>query len=124
MPKRVLSGRRILVVEDEYFLADEIERALKNVGVEVLGPVPSVRAALELIAVAPAPEVAVLDVNLDGELVSPVADALAARGVPFVFVSGYDEAALGKQHANALWLEKPVDAASLLRELRRLLSAT
>ena len=124
MPDGALSDRRILVVEDEYFLADELDRALRAAGAVVLGPVPSVKAALDLLGGEATPDAAVLDVNLGGEMAVPVADALAARGVPFVLTTGYDQTVLPERHAAARRLEKPVEAAVTLRELERLLAAT
>ncbi|MGU3362955.1 response regulator [Methylobacterium sp. M6A4_1b] len=88
MPEGHLSGRRVLVVEDEYFLADELDQALEEAGATVLGPAPSVRAALDLLESGPAPDVATVDVNLGGEMAYPVAEALLARGVPFLFTTG------------------------------------
>lgn len=67
MPERPQSGRRILAVEDEYFLADELDRELKAAGAAVLGPVSSVAAALEALASDRTPDAAVLGVNLGGE---------------------------------------------------------
>lgn len=124
MPEHVLSGRRVMVVEDEYFLADELNQTLTDAGVRVLGPVPSVQAALNLLKADDAPDAAVLDVNLGGTMAFPVADALQARSVPFLFSTGYDQAALPERHADVRRLEKPLEAAVLLRELGRLLAAT
>jgi CheY-like chemotaxis protein len=116
-----LAGRRVLLVEDEYFLADELDSALTDAGAKVLGPVASVRAALDLLHHEPAPDVAMLDVSLSGEMVYPVADALASRGVPFLFATGYDRVALPERYAAMRRLEKPVDVSAVLRELGRLL---
>ena len=120
MPENALSGRRVLVAEDEYYLADELDRALREAGAVVLGPVPSVEAALDLVAGEAPPDAAVLDVNLGGAMVYPVADALVARGAPFLFTTGYDQASLPARYAGVRRLEKPVEAAAILRALRRL----
>lgn len=119
-----LAGRRVLVIEDEYFLADALDRALRAVEATVLGPLPSVRAALDLLENEAAPDAAVLDVNLGGEMAHPVADALQARRVPFLFTTGYDRASLPRRHAAVRHLEKPVETAAVLQELRRLLVST
>ena len=87
-----MAGQRILLVEDEYFIVDDMVRTFKACGAEVVGPVASVDGALDLIAATERLDGAVLDVNLQGEMAYPVADALVARGVPFVFATGYDEA--------------------------------
>ena len=83
-----LPGRRIMVVEDEYVLADELDVALTSAGAIVLGPMSSVKAALGLLEAGTAPDVAAVDVNLGGELAYPLADALRARKVPFLFTTG------------------------------------
>ena len=119
MPDAAVSGRRVLVVEDEYFLADELNRVLQAAGVTVLGPVPTVEAALGLLELG-APDAAVLDVNLGGETVYPVADALTGHRVPFLFVTGYDQEALPARHAAVHRLEKPVEPRMVLGEVRRL----
>lgn len=123
MSERPLSGRRILAVEDEYFLADELDRELKAAGAVVLGPVPSVAAALEALASDRTPDAAVLDVNLGGQMAHPVADALLARNVPFVFMTGYDLATLPERFAGVPRLEKPIDTRVILSELGRLIAA-
>jgi len=84
------SGRRVLVVEDEVLVAWLLEDMLADLGCAVVGPAVSVKQALAMID-AEAIDVAVLDVNLNGQLSYPIADALAARGVPFVFSTGYDK---------------------------------
>lgn len=82
MVEATLAGRSVLVVEDDYYLADEHARALETAGAIVLGPAPSVAAALDLLGREAALEAAVLDVNLGGEMVYAVADTLAVRGIP------------------------------------------
>lgn len=121
MRDRSLSGRRILVVEDEYLVATALADDLSDAGAEVLGPAPSVAQALELIDGAAQLDIGVLDINLAGEPVYPVADALAARGVPFVLVTGYDGHAIPERYRDAPRLEKPVEARTVLAVLRRLL---
>src|SRR5674476_629764 len=83
-----ISGRRVLVVEDEMMVSWLLEDMLAELGCLVVGPAGSVKQALAMID-AGAIDVAVLDVNLNGEMSYPIADALGARGVPFVFVTGY-----------------------------------
>ena len=83
-----LAGHRVLVVEDEFFLASEIEDALARAGSDVIGPIPDAQAALDQV-VADGFDLAVLDINLGGDLVFPIADALAQQGVPFLFASAY-----------------------------------
>src|SRR5947209_6584407 len=90
----VLRGRRILVVEDEYIIACEIADLLSDAGADVLGPVPDVGAAMQLIAQEQLIDGALLDVNLKNERVWPIADALRARHVPVVLATGYDKDAI------------------------------
>jgi CheY-like chemotaxis protein len=121
MSKEALTGRLILAVEDEYFLADELDRDLKAAGATVLGPVSSLAAALESLTNA-TPDAAVLDMNLGGKMAHPLADALVARNVPFLFITGYDQTALPERFAMVRRLEKPVDTRAMIKELSRLLN--
>jgi CheY-like chemotaxis protein len=107
MVEQKLQGCRVLIVEDEYLLADDLSQALADVGVQVLGPVASVEDGMTLIGSEASIDAAVLDVNLRGDMVFPVADALLSRGIPFAFATGYDEWALPERFANAPRVEKP-----------------
>ena len=86
-----LRDRRILVVEDEYLTAFTLSDQLEGVGSIVVGPVASVERAIKAVESEPEIDVAILDVNLGGAKAYPVADALLARNIPFVFASGYEE---------------------------------
>lgn len=119
-----LVGRRILVVEDEYLIAIELKRWLQEAGADVVGPVAGVEQALDLIEDDGAPDVAVLDINLGaGETVGPVADRLAALGVPFLFATGDVRRRNNPSYADRPRLEKPIIAPELVRSLSELLSA-
>lgn len=83
-----LSGLRILVVEDEFLVALEIERMLLDFNCDVVGPVADLEIALELAQEEPI-DGAVLDVNVGGRKIDPVAFALAERGIPFILSTGY-----------------------------------
>lgn len=107
MAEQKLQGSRILIVEDEYLLADDLSETLVEAGAEVLGPIASIEDATAFIAGEAAIDAAVLDVNLRGDMVFPVADALRARGIPFAFATGYDEWALPERFADAPRVEKP-----------------
>jgi CheY-like chemotaxis protein len=111
------AGCRVLVVEDEFLMAEELRDALEDVGARVLGPAPSVEAALALLDGTPAIDAAILDVKLGGECSFAVADALVARGVPFVFATGYDASALPLAYRGAHRCEKPVDMTTLRHAL-------
>jgi CheY-like chemotaxis protein len=108
-----LSGRRILVVEDDYMIAADLALSLQGLGVSVIGPAGSVDDALALAASGPAPDAAVLDVNLGVEKVFPVADALRAQGVPFVFATGYDDWLIPDAYRGTPRFDKPVDVRAL-----------
>ena len=106
-----LTGTRVLVVEDEIFASMLVEDELRDAGATVLGPAPSVGDALRLVEAAAADggiSAAVLDINLDGRHVAPVADRLAALGVPFVFATGYGENHDTGGHGTAPTLPKPI----------------
>jgi CheY-like chemotaxis protein len=113
----ILDGRRLLVVEDDYMVAADLAQELTDRGAEVLGPAGSVGKALALIAAAPRIDGAVLDINLGDEKVYPVAEALRARGVPFVFTTGYDAWIVPEAFAAVRRLEKPVDLRALIESL-------
>jgi DNA-binding response OmpR family regulator len=112
---------RILVVEDEAMVAMLVEDQLLEAGANVLGPVASLAAALALLDQAEGCDAAVLDVNLRGESVVPLADALARRGVPFLFMTGYGNADGLGSHARVPVLAKPFEPLELVVVLARLL---
>jgi DNA-binding response OmpR family regulator len=116
-----LKGVRVLVVEDEYFVAILIEEILESAGCVVMGPIPRLLEALDAVDHEDY-DVAVLDVNLAGERIDPVADALSERNVPFLFVTGYGASALPGEYAERPLLHKPFRMAELLGALSRVLS--
>jgi len=120
-PQPSLTGRRVLIVEDEYFLADDLGRALAQLGAEVLGPVPTRDEALDLLATAEPIDLAVLDINLEDEAVFPVADFLIAQGVPFLFATGYSRAQVPARYQHVPRWEKPFDPQTLAEALPKLL---
>ena len=120
-PNPSLAGRRVLVVEDEYFLADDLTQALVQIGAEVIGPVPTREEALDLLAVAGSIDLAVLDINLEGEAVFPVADILSEQEVPFLFATGYDQASVPARYQHVPCWEKPFDPHTLARALAKLM---
>lgn len=121
MADQFLSGRRIFVVEDEYLIASDMLETLTRAGAEVLGPVPSVEEAQDVLAHEERIDAAVLDVNLRGGMVFEVADRLQERGIPIVFATGYNAEAIPERFSHILRLEKPVDARDLTRALEPLL---
>lgn len=111
--------KRILLVEDEYLVAEDMAYELRRLGFEVLGPIANVALALRLVDREPVIDGAVLDVNLNGESSYDVADALLARDVPFAFMTGYDENSLPARFAAVARFNKPVTRAILHREIAK-----
>ena len=122
--RRMLQGRRVLVVEDHALICMLMEDGLIKAGAEVVGPACSVKEALGLIEGVVADgglSAAVLDIYLDGEMVKPVADRLAALGVPFIFATGYPEWHNWDLHTIAPRLQKPFDGDTLADAVRILI---
>ena len=120
-----LKDERILVVEDEPLVSMLVEDELRGAGAEVIGPAPSVSDALRLIEAVAAEGgigVAVLDINLDGQHGAPVADRLAALGVPFLFATGSGENRDARGHGAAPVVEKPFDTQRLVASVAALAS--
>ena len=123
-PLAALRGRTVLVADDEYFLATEITRRLGKAGAAVVGPFPTVGDALAAVEGERSFDVALLDINLRGELVYPLADLLGQRGVPFVFMTGYDRAALPATYKDVPICDKPVDIGDFARKLAAVIDAS
>lgn len=116
-----LAGLRILIVEDDPFLALELEQLVADHGAEVVGPVPTVRAAMAALEEV-WPDAAVLDVNLRGERSAPVAAALRAAGTPFMLATGYGRDQLHEPELrDAPLVSKPIDPRRFTRALLSLL---
>lgn len=115
-PNRI-QGRRVLVVEDDHMVADELRHGLETLGARVLGPVPHVAGALRMLASGQDIDGATVDVTLGREKAFPVADALRARGVPFVFVTGDDQWRLPEVYEGVPRCGKPVDIQRVARAL-------
>jgi DNA-binding response OmpR family regulator len=112
-----LQGTRVLVVEDEAMLSLSLEDMLRDLGCVVAGTAARLDDALAMARTSEF-DIALLDVNLGGKRVDPVAEALRERGTPVVYVTGY-----GKTAASGFVLEKPHNAADLERTLNRALAA-
>ena len=113
-----LAGRRMLVVEDEPLIAMLLEDMLGDLDITIAGIAESVPAALDMVE-AEGLDAAILDMNLRGRSVEPVAERLAERGIPFVFASGYGADALTDKHAGAPVLPKPFRREALEEALRQ-----
>jgi CheY-like chemotaxis protein len=114
------TGRRVLVVEDEYYIADDLARELRLHGHEVIGPLCKREQVLRTLAANSEIDLAVIDINLHGQASYAIADALLARGVPFVFATGYARSNIPQRYAQVPLLEKPLDYAAFIRTVETL----
>ena len=112
---------RILIVEDEYLIRMLLEDMLSDLGHDVAASVGSVAEARDLASDGNF-NCAILDVNVDGHEIFPVADILAQRGMPFVFVTGYGEGSLPDAYRDRPTLQKPFQSEHLAETLTNLLS--
>lgn len=110
------SQRRVLVVEDEFLIRMLLEDMLSELGYSIAGVAGRVNEASDL-AKSGEIDFAILDVNLDGEDVYPVADILAGRGLPFLFVTGYGGRGLPEAYRDRPTLQKPFQIEDLGRAL-------
>jgi len=108
-----LKDRRVLIVEDDYLMAEELRAEFERAGASVVGPAGRVSDALSLIEKNLPIQGAVLDINLAGEMAFDVADLLRTNNVPFVFVTGYDAEIIPATYATVARYEKPIDFASI-----------
>jgi DNA-binding response OmpR family regulator len=114
-----LKGARVLIVEDAVLLAMELEGGLAEAGAEVVGPAYELEEAIRLLD-QPI-DAAVLDANLNGHSVTPVAEALAKRGTPFVFATGYGDAGGAPGGFDAPVIRKPYDVTQVAAAVAELL---
>ena len=108
-----LGGRKILVIEDLFYLAMDVQAILEKAGGEVLGPFSTSAAALDQLR-RKEPHCALLDVNLGEGASFDVARALRMRNIPFLFFTGYDASAIPAEFRDVRRLQKPVATAYLL----------
>lgn len=114
-----LQGLLVLVVEDQFLVALDLSEQLAERGCQVIGPAASVRQAREQIEDI-TPNGAILDVNLAGERSFPIAEWLSERGIPFVFLTGYDSCtAFPEAFQHVPRLSKPVSTAELISAVAR-----
>jgi CheY-like chemotaxis protein len=117
----LLSGKKVLLLEDEAIIAFAVEDMLTDIGCIVVGPALRLTEALELVETAQI-DAAVLDVNINSERSYPVAEELQRRGVPFLFATGYDREGLEWPGAPADVIAKPYRRDQLEAALERLLT--
>jgi CheY-like chemotaxis protein len=116
---RSLAGARVLIVEDAVLLALELELGLTDAGAQVIGPAYELDEALALLGEPM--DAAVLDANLNGLSIRPVAEALAARGVPFIFATGYGEVGGAPAEFDVPVIRKPYDVTQVAAAVADLL---
>jgi DNA-binding response OmpR family regulator len=118
-----LAGRTILIVEDEFFLADDLKQILNEQNVHVLGPVPTLTEALRVLSDNHPIDCAVLDVNLGGKSVFPISATLMERNIPFLFATGYGSTRIPAQFSDVPRLEKPFISSVLIAALEAIIPA-
>jgi CheY-like chemotaxis protein len=122
MAKSSKAQTRVLVVEDEYLIRMLLEDMLADLGYGVAAAVGSIAEASKLAATGDF-SVAILDVNLDGQEIYPIADILSDRKLPFIFVTGYGERTLPERYRDRPALQKPFQAEQLESALGELLAS-
>jgi|SoimicMinimDraft_9_1059737.scaffolds.fasta_scaffold28973_2 CheY-like chemotaxis protein len=104
---------RVLVVEDEFLVALELSRIVERAGYSVVGPAESVDATRKVLAQQEV-DLALLDINLRGELVFPIAEYLEAHGLPYIFVTGNSPSSLPAEYRHRPLVQKPYNSELLL----------
>ncbi|HEY6815011.1 MAG TPA: response regulator [Croceibacterium sp.] len=115
-----LSGKRVLVVEDEYYIAADIARVLEDQGAVVVGPTGHLEDGLAL--AGETLDAALLDVNLHGEASFAIAERLSAVGVPYMFLTGYDSWAIPEGYQAVPRLTKPFVMARVTEAVERMVA--
>jgi CheY-like chemotaxis protein len=118
--KIMLEGRSVLLVEDEYFIADDLAGTLRAAGARVIGPIGTLENALKQVSEDGLPDAALLDVDLHGERAYPLVDLLTQKDVPVVLVTGYDRAALPPLYRHLPHVMKPADIDTILPMLKEM----
>ena len=118
-----VSGQRLLIVEDESLIGMELSRELTSLGWGILGPATTMQEARTILGTPPLPYAAILDVNLGGDLVYPLAEELRDLGIPFIFCTGYEHLDQRWRYPDSPIVRKPVNMFALSSELEKLLPA-
>jgi CheY-like chemotaxis protein len=116
-------GRTLLVVEDEILVALQVSELMEIAGWTIVGPASSLDEALTLVADGQRIDAAVLDINLDGTPVYPLADTLRERGIPILFCTGYEMLGEPERFADCACLNKPVGAHEIIPAVNALIAA-
>ena len=114
-----LAGLKVFAVEDESLVAMQLEDMLLDLGCDLVGLAMRIGRALEMVAAAPRIDIAVLDVNIGGDKIYPVAERLRERGVPIVFATGYGRAGVDPEWQSYEILQKPYTASEMAETIAR-----
>jgi DNA-binding LytR/AlgR family response regulator len=112
-----IAGLNVLIAEDDVLTAANLAATFEEMGASIVGPVSTVRDALEVVEQAERLDGAVIDIKLRGGTAFPVAEALIKRGTPFVFATAYSETAIPALFSNIVACEKPVSPVQIARAL-------
>jgi two-component SAPR family response regulator len=115
----IFEGRRILVLEDDYWVVMDLINDLRESGAEIVGPFANIDQAMDALKDGATLDGAILDVNVQGDRSFTLADALIREDIPFVFATGYDSSEIPETYADATVLQKPVNAAQIAKVLLR-----
>jgi CheY-like chemotaxis protein len=115
--QKPLLGCRILIVEDNYLLAETVAEVLENAGARIVGPFVTMVEALERLGELTAIDGAVLDIGLNGQESYPLAEALQTTGIPFLFLTGLERRNLPRQFERTPHMLKPFSEDKLIRRL-------
>ncbi len=117
-----LSALRILIVEDEYYLAADLAHALRQEGAEVLGPIGTLDEAARVVE-RERFDCAILDINLRGDMAFPLADRLEQTGIPFIIATGYNSSSLPERFSAVRRVEKPFNPAEVIAAIPGIMPA-
>ena len=118
LPQRCIMARvcRVLIVEGEYFLADDLKKALQSEGAEIIGPISELPEAIIQVD-QDGLDAAVIDINLHDQAAYPVADKLTEQSIPFVFATGYSQHILPDRFWEVKRFEKPYDVSAIAKHV-------
>jgi len=112
-----LHGRWILIVEDDCVTAMDLAETLSAAGARVIGPAGTIQNAFELVRRGPPPDIALLDIEVEGDFVFDVADELVKREVPIIFATGYEHGEIPARFRDARHCEKPIGIPAIAQAL-------
>jgi DNA-binding response OmpR family regulator len=117
-----LSDYKIMIVEDEFLIAEDVAALVRDAGGQVIGPAVSLPEGMRLAADTETIDAAVLNIDLDGVAVFPLADELQARGVRIMFLTGFAQSSIPDDYAAVPCCRKPTAPACVIVELKLLLA--